>query len=297
MFLHKGDVRYFDVLERTLYNALLSGLGLSGDRFFYPNPLESDGRHERQEWFGCACCPSNISRFIPSIPGYIYAQAKDRIFVNLYVDSTASIQLNGRDLEIIQKTRYPWDGKIEIVLNPEDVQEFNLSLRIPGWARGEAVPGDLYRFLDAPRKSISVLINGEEMVSEMQDGYFSISRDWSPGDQVVLDLPMPVRKMISDERVAADQGRIAFQRGPLVYCAEWPDNPGGRVRTLSVDAGAEYVSSFQEDLLNGVQVITGKAWGSESGGDSEQELALIPYHLWAHRGKGEMTVWLMTRSD
>jgi len=301
MFLHKGEIKYIDVLERTLYNALLSGISLSGDRFFYPNRLESRGREERQEWFGCACCPSNITRFIPSVPGYMYASTDDRIYVNLYADNTASIDLDGKKVEIIQQTNYPWDGQVKLVINPEVPTRFWLYLRVPGWARNDAIPGDLYHFTDQKDDEVILKVNGEEKTARLiKGGYMIINRKWKTGDYVELILPMPVRKIEANEKVEEDQGKIAIQRGPLVYCAEWPDAPGGHVLDLVIDPKSELESYFDPNLLNGVQVITGTASKARKTQEGEivlqypGELFLIPYYAWANRGAGEMVVWIPT---
>jgi len=183
LFLLHGESKYYDVLERTLYNSLLSGVSLSGDRFFYPNPLESSGEHQRSEWFGCACCPSNISRFIPAFPGYIYAKTDDEIFVNLFVDNTATIDMNGKTIEIKQATRYPWEGKIEISLKLSETSKFKLKLRRPGWSANEVIPGDLYQYIDHNKAEASVRLNGESVECEISDGYLVINRKWRAGDK------------------------------------------------------------------------------------------------------------------
>ena len=298
MFLHSGEVEFYDVLERTLYNGMLSGVGLSGDLFFYPNPLESYGQHQRQEWFGCACCPSNISRFIPSIPGYIYATGEHDLFVNLYMANKAIIDLNDILINIRQDTRYPYDGAIKFIIEPEQEATFNLNLRIPGWARNEVVPGDLYHFRKHNEGEITVSVNGEKQEIKIQDGYIRLNKTWKAGDIVEIYLPMPVRLIEANELVEADQGRISVQRGPLLFCAEWPDNPEGKVRNLVFDPDQELTEEFKGDLLGGTMVLTGSATptkrtlGDEIVEGEKQVLKLIPYHLWNNRGPGEMVVWL-----
>jgi len=293
MFLHQGEGQYYDVLERTLYNALLSGLSLSGDRFFYPNPLESDGTHQRQAWFGCACCPSNLSRFIPSVPGYIYATDDEGIYVNLFVDSTAEMPVSGKPVRIIQKTRYPWEGRVRITLNPVESAQFKVRVRVPGWARNEAVPGGLYEFVGDQPPAWSIRVNGDSVPSEVSGGFCEIDRLWQPDDRIELELPMPVRWIQANPRVAPDRGRLAVQRGPLVYCAEWPDSPTGKVRELVIDSSSPPASRFESDLLGGIRVVVVK--GRFAG--KEEEIRLIPYHLWAHRGPGEMVVWMKANGD
>ena len=298
MFLHSGDATFYDVLERTLYNSLLSGLGLTGDLFFYPNPLESNGQHQRQEWFGCACCPSNISRFIPSIPGYVYSTGKNDLFVNLYMASDAKIDLNGTQVNIRQDNRYPYDGAIKLTLDPEKKTTFNLNLRVPGWARNEVVPGDLYHFKKHDEGEIVVMVNGDKQPGEITNGFIRLHKTWKAGDVVEIHFPMPVRLIEANELVEADRGRLAVQRGPLVFCAEWPDNPEGHVLDLVFDPDVDLTEEFKAGLLGGTVVLTGSAvpYYSTLQGEiiagEQQQIKLIPYHLWNNRGPGEMRVWL-----
>ncbi|MFW6101014.1 MAG: glycoside hydrolase family 127 protein, partial [Bacteroidota bacterium] len=276
---------------------------LSGDRFFYPNPLASDGQDERQEWFGCACCPSNITRFLPSVPGYIYTKTNDRIMVNLYAENTANIKLEDKNIEIQQKTNYPWEGQVELTLHPEEKQQFQLTLRVPGWARNEAVAGDLYHFKDEKDQSVEVKINGEKIDAQIQKGYIQLERSWISGDKVTLNLPMPVRIIEANEKVEADQGKVAIQRGPIVYAAESADNPKGEVLNMVFDENNDLSATFKPDKLNGVPVIKGKASGAQKTLDDDieltdkQEVTLIPYHVWANRGPGEMRVWLPVEKE
>ena len=296
MFLLHGDAKYIDVMERTLYNGLVSGVALDGKTFFYPNPLESIGQHARAEWFGVACCPGNITRFLASVPGYIYAKTADAIYVNLFAAGTADIDVAGRTVRITQETRFPWDGGVKIGIAPDRAGTFTVNVRIPGWARNEAVPGTLYRFLDtAP--AVSIAVNGQALPLALDKGYVSITRDWRAGDAITLSLPMPVRRIVADERVAADRGRVALQRGPIVYAAEWVDNPDGRVRNIVLDDARELSASFKPDMLNGVVTISGRATGlayDDAGAVSkrEQPFVAIPYATWANRGRGQMAVWL-----
>jgi len=286
LFLLHGDAKYYDVLERTLYNAMLSGVSLSGDRFFYPNVLESDGSHERQAWFGCACCPSNICRFIPSIPGYVYAVDEDGIYVNLYMSNHADVEYDKAAVSITQETDYPYDGKIKIKIVLEEEKEFDLRLRIPGWARGEAIDGDLYVFGDRHVPEWKVRVNGDSINCRIEKGYLIIDRTWQDGDEVLLDLPMRVRQVAADERVKADSARMAFQRGPLVYAAEWPDNPGTDVLKVKVNPAS--VSGCEEKSYMLIEAQTIRLCGD----CEEQPLVLIPYHLWNNRGSGPMQVWI-----
>ena len=298
LFLLHGDARYIDVMERTLYNGLLSGVSLDGKTFFYPNPLESNGQHERSPWFGVACCPGNITRFLASVPGYVYATRGETIYVNLYAAGDARIDVgDGRTVTIAQATRYPWDGAVRLTVTPETARAFAIKLRVPGWARNEPVPGGLYRFAQDRDEPVAVTVNGEPVSSALDRGYVTIDRSWTPGDVVSLDLPMPVRRVLADPRVAADRDRVALQRGPIVFAAEWPDNPDGKVRNLVLPADAPLSTSFKADLLGGVQVITGRARGLSYAADGsiaarEQPFTAIPYAFWANRGPGQMIVWL-----
>ncbi|MDX9928973.1 MAG: glycoside hydrolase family 127 protein [Bacteroidales bacterium] len=297
LFLMHGESKYFDILEKTLFNSMLSGVSLSADRFFYPNPLESYGQHERSAWFGCACCPSNVARFIPAIPGYIYATTDDELYVNLFVTGTAEFDVGGRKVTIAQKTDYPWDGRVEITIG-ETTGRYDLKVRIPGWARNEAIPGDLYRFADASKEKAVIMVNGEEINPPLEEGYAVIGRRWKGGDRVELILPMPVRAVVADERVIDGRGKIALQRGPVIFCAEGPDNEGGHILNYMIDREAGFKTEFVPSLLGGTQVI--RATGRQVRRDlqdnvltgEQEEVVLIPYHLWNNRGPAEMMVWL-----
>jgi len=299
MFLLHGESKYFDVLERILYNALLSGVSVSGDLFFYPNPLASMGQYTRSEWFGCACCPCNITRLLPSIPGYVYAVQGDNLFVNLFMQNTADIQLGGHNLSVKQTTMYPWNGSVIIVINPEKKQKFELSVRIPGWAAGQPLPGKLYRYQDEQVSPVLLQVNSKEEKLQMKNGYACIDREWQKGDTVMLDLPMPVRKIVADEKVEADRQKIALQRGPLVYCAEGVDNPEGRALNIVLDDETKLTPESIPGLLNGIQAIKGIAHGTYLKNDGTVEIKnqpffAVPYFAWANRGEGEMSVWFGT---
>ena len=303
MFLLHGDAKYIDVLERTLYNGLMSGLSLDGKSFFYPNPLESNGQHERSPWFGCACCPSNMTRFLASVPGYVYAHRGDVLYVNLFVANTAEVQLDGGvKVKLQQDTRYPWDGAVKLTVTPDRSAKFTLNVRIPGWARNEVTPSDLYSFVDRVRTPVVLKVNGKPVALTLDKGYAALPREWKRGDTVDLTLPMPVRRVVANSAVAADRDRVALQRGPLVYCAEWPDNPNGHVRNLVLSDGTPLKTAFHTDLLNGVEVIQGKALGLAYDAQgavqkSEQEFTAIPYYAWANRGRGQMMVWLPNKES
>ena len=255
------DAKYADVMERILYNGVLSGISLSGDRFFYPNPLASFGQHERVPWFSCACCPPNVARILTSVPGYFYAASKDEVYVNLYAQGTGKMKVAGTDLELIQTTDYPWKFDVKIEVKPAREAAFTLALRIPGWALNSPVPTDLYSYLDPPPGDRATLkVNGEDVQvpRELNKGYALIKRTWKAGDVVELSMPMPVRRVVAHEAVEADRGLVAVERGPLVYCAEWTDNDG-RVSNLVLPDGAALTAEMRPDLLNGVVVITGEA--------------------------------------
>jgi DUF1680 family protein len=298
MFLLHGDAKYIDVMERTLYNGLISGVSLDGKTYFYPNPLESNGQHQRSPWFGVACCPGNVTRFMASLPGYIYAVRGDAVYVNLFAAGTAAISLDdGRKLEIVQETRYPWDGAVRIFVKPQKAGRFTVNVRIPGWARNEAVPGDLYSFAGAAPAPPSLKVNGRAVPLKIEKGFVAIARNWKAGDVVDLILPMPVRRVKAHPNVAADRGRVALQRGPIVYAAEWPDNPGGKVRNLLLPDSAKLAAEWRPELLNGVVVVKSRAVALRQTADggvarAEQDFVAIPYAAWANRGRGQMIVWI-----
>jgi hypothetical protein len=291
LFLLHGDARYIDVLERTLYNGLLSGISLSGDLFFYPNPLESNGKFRfnqgeatRKSWFEVACCPGNLARFLPSFPGYVYAQAGNILYVNLFVESESKLKIGRNSVKIAQKTRYPWDGKVSLIIEPEKPAEFSVYVRIPGWARNEAIPSDLYSFLEQSNEKASLKVNSKNLGLDMDKGFARIRRRWKSGDVIELDLPMPVRRVAANEKVKDDMGKVAFERGPIVYCFEGIDNEG-KVLGRKIPDDLRFEAEFHPELLGGVAIL--KASSSE-----KASLIAIPYYAWSHRGKGEMAVWL-----
>ncbi len=298
LFLLHGDAKYIDVMERTLYNGLISGVSLDGKRFFYPNPLESNGQHERSPWFGVACCPGNVTRFLASVPGYVYAQQGDIIYVNLFAKGTGQVALkDGPRVTLAQDTRYPWDGAVRLTVTPDRPARFAVKVRIPGWARHEPVPSDLYRFADTTDERASVEVNRRAVDMTLDKGYVTMRRAWTSGDVVDVMLPMPVRRIVANDLVEADRGRVALQRGPIVFAAEWPDNPNGRVRNIVLPPSAALTSEFRPNLLNGVQVIKGRGFGlaEDATGKvtkTEQDFLAIPYATWANRGRGQMIVWL-----
>lgn len=295
MFLMRGDAKYMDVLERTLYNAALSGISMQGDRFFYPNVLESTGS-ERSPWFDCSCCPSNVARVIPSIPGYVYATKGNDVYVSLFIGGDATLATAGNKVKLSQQTKYPWDGKVNIAVEPERSDTFAILIRIPGWARNEPVPSDLYRFEDTVSEKPSIKVNGKAVSFEVEKGFARIERNWQKGDEIVLDLPMPIRRIVSHPEIKTNAGRVALQRGPIVFCLEGPDNDG-KVLGLVVPDDAKLKAKYRPDLLNGVVVLTGKARTVKHSLDGTvvtsgtKSFTAIPYYAWAHRGRAEMTVW------
>jgi DUF1680 family protein len=307
-FLLHGDAKYVDIMERTLYNGLISGVSLKGDTFFYPNPLESNGQHARQEWFGVACCPGNITRFMASVPGYVYAKRDEAstgagpvLYVNLYAEGTADVDLAGGRLKVTQQTRFPWDGAVHMTLTPDKARAFTVNVRIPGWGREQPVPGDLYRFADAAAPPATLKVDGAAVPLTIVDGYVAVTRTWKAGDAIDLNLPMPVRRIVANDKVQADRERVALQRGPIVYAAEWPDNPNGKVRNIVLPDASALTSEFRADMLNGVSVVKGRAVGLslDAAGKvqkAEQPFLAIPYATWANRGRGQMAVWL-ARTD
>lgn len=297
LFLLHGDAKYYDVLERTLYNAFLSGVSLTGDRFFYPNPLESHGQHARSPWFSCACCPGNVARFVPSVGGYFYAQKDRSVYVNLFAEGSAEFEVPGTRVSLSQKTNYPWNGTVEITVSPEKTSTFDLRVRIPGWALNRPIPKELYRFADADPGQPKVYLNDKPVTLTLEKGYWVVSRKWKKGDRVKVELPMPTRRIIANEKVEADKDRVAVQRGPLVYCAEWPDNKNEKVLNLVLPDQSALQIDYKKELLNGLSVVTasGKSISRASSTETtttEANITLIPYYAWAHRGPGEMMVWI-----
>ena len=297
MFLATGESKYMDVVERALYNNVLSGVSLSGDRFFYDNPLESDGEHERQRWFGCACCPGNITRFIASVPNYIYARNEERgrrsegrgesaIYVNLYVQGTAKIG----NVELEQTTNYPWDGRVQIKIK-QGGGRFALKLRIPSWLKTSPTGNDLYTFLDKAA-AYSVSVNGQALYPENHD-YLTISRRWKRGDVVEISFPMEVRRIVANDNAEDLRGRVALERGPIVYCLEANDQKDSTIFDKYVLDAAAVGHHFEKDLLGGVVVLDGQAKKVERTGEvSDVAFRAIPYCTWNNRGAQPMEVWI-----
>ncbi len=279
LFLLTGHGKYLDVLERTLYNGLLAGISLSGNRFFYVNPLESDGKLERKPWYSCACCPTNLSRFLPTLGRYFYATGKNSLYITLYGENSAQLEVSGKRVRVEEKTLYPWDGRVEIKIFPEKPLDFSLYLRIPGWASGKATPSSLYTFANPPQQKPTVKLNGRKIPLEIKKGFLKIERKWQAGDRIELFLPMPVLKVKARPEVKDDRGKIALQRGPVVYCFESVDN-GPKILKRKVPKNALFVPKYEPDLLEGVVVLKGEG------------LTAVPYYTWANRGKSLMKVWI-----
>lgn len=307
MFLLHGESKYMDILEKSLYNGLISGVGMDGKSFFYTNAMEirnayahKDMEAGRSGWFPCSCCPTNVTRLIPSVPGYVYAQNNKDVYANLFISGITSITVDKKTIQVEQKNNYPWDGKLGFNFTPKSPTAFNFLVRIPGWAQDEAMPSDLYKFTKASNGKVSITLNGKPVEYTMTKGYASINRTWKKGDILEVNLLMEVRRVEASKRVADDQGKIALQRGPLIYCAEWPDN-FGKASNLIVPDGASFTTEYKADLLNGVMVLKGEAIAvkvdsvANSVSSGKQAFTAIPYYAWAHRGKGEMMIWFPTK--
>jgi uncharacterized protein len=297
LFLLHADAKYIDVLERSLYNGVISGVSLDGKTFFYPNPLESQGQHERSPWFGCACCPGNITRFMASVPGYMYAVKDNTLFVNLFSESEAAITLPAGQVTVSQQTRYPWDGDCAITVNPEKKSTFDIKIRIPGWARNQPVPSDLYAFVTNDTQKPTLSVNGHKQNIHIQNGYATIHRTWQSGDTVRVRFPMPVRRVTAHDKVTNNHGKVALQRGPLVYCLEWPDHKNARVLNKVLPDNAALRTHFNQSMFGGITVIQADGLAVAFDENSKpvtnpQSITAIPYYAWAHRGKGEMAVWI-----
>ena len=303
MFLLHGDSKYIDVLERSLYNGVISGVGLDGKTFFYPNPLECDmhfkfnsgGSLTREPWFDCSCCPTNLCRFMPSVPGYIYAHGDNSLFVNLFVTSKSSIYLNKtHPISISQETQYPWDGMVTISVSPEKARQFSLHLRIPGWAGDQVIPSDLYSFITPETESISIKVNGQSVKYKTEKGYAVIDREWNPGDVVSYSIPMNIRRVQANQKVTDDLGKVALERGPMVYCFEGADNVPELMK-LTLPDSAKLLTTFTPILLGGVVTISGDALLSEGVKTSNKKMTAIPYYAWNNRGANEMKVWILRK--
>ena len=303
LFLLHGESKYYDVLERSLYNGLISGVSLDGGGFFYPNPLESMGQHQRQPWFGCACCPSNIARFIPSLPGYVYAVKDNNVYVNLFMSNSSTLDVNGKKVTIEQTTEYPWNGDIAIKVAASKAGQWAMKVRIPGWVRNQVVPSDLYEYSDNLRPQYSIEVNGVKVEGKLTaDGYFTIDRKWKKGDVVRVHFDMEPRTVRANGKVEADRGFVAIERGPVVYCAEWPDNDfdlmgalinqepkmvveDGTLHAKDTKVADYYIKVIKTDA----QILSFDKNGRLT--TKDVRMTLIPYYAWCHRGSGKMRVW------
>ncbi len=281
-----GDVKYFDIIERTLYNGLISGLSLDGTRFFYPNALESDGVYKfnqgactRKDWFDCSCCPTNLVRFIPAIPGLIYSKSNDAIFVNLYASNEATVDLHDNQIKLTQETNYPWDGMVKMTVTPEKSGEFALKLRVPGWARDEVLPGGLYAYVKQSQSTIKLSVNGKNQDFKVEKGYITLSRKWNASDQITINFPMEVHEVQASDKVKEDQGKVSLEYGPIVYAIEEIDNKRN-FDAIKISENEDFKVIMENDLLKGVNTI------------KSNNFKAIPYYAWSNRGVGKMKVWL-----
>jgi len=289
-FLLTGNAKYYDIIERTLYNGLISGISLTGTEFFYPNPLEADckfnfnqGAQTRKSWFDCSCCPTNLIRFIPSIPELIYATQNTELYVNLFIANTANISIDGINTQITQQTNYPWSGKVHLLVNPEKAKEFTVKIRIPGWTQNKPVPSDLYTYSNGNTNEIIIKVNGEITAYTSNNGYAEIHKIWKAGDAVEFELPMEIHHVITNEKVAENLQKVALEYGPTVYCAEQVDNTTPITELFLTDS-IDFKVEKNDDLLGGVNVIYGEI-------AKQSNITLIPYYAWSNRGVGQMKVW------
>ncbi len=290
MNLLHADGKYADLLELTMFNSGISGVSLEGNKFFYTNPLESDGRAIRRDWFNPPCCPTNMVRFLPEIGSIIYGTREDEIFVNQFIGSETTVMIAGNAIKLIQETEYPWEGKVSIKVEPESKAEFSLRIRIPGWARGKLLPNGLYDYInkEANNEGVLLKVNGKKIRNiKFDKGYAIITRNWEEGDLVVLELPMEVRLLKGDSRIQDTRGQVVIMRGPVVYCAEESDNQAyfNEPTQPLLQAGA-LKAEYRQDLLGGLVAITAPT-------DKENiNVSAIPYYAWNNRGQGQMRVWL-----
>jgi DUF1680 family protein len=291
MFLLTGDAKYIDALERTTFNGALSGVSLSGDRFFYPNPLVADGVTKfnqhfpgRAPWFGCACCPPNLMRTVASLTGYFYATRDRSLFVNFYGQSEGEATVAGTSVKLAQTTDYPWQGAVRLAVSPAKPAKFAIRLRVPGWAQGQPVPSDLYTYENPAPAAWSVRLNGKPVNAKLDAGYVAIDREWRSGDVVELDLPMTVHAVRGHPSITATKDRVAFERGPIVYCIEDPEMKTTPANFV-VSVAAKIEAKPQPNLCGGVTVLTIPVTGSET------PVTAIPYYAWNNRGVAAMAVW------
>jgi DUF1680 family protein len=307
MFLLHGDAKYIDVLEKSLYNALLSGIGLDGKSFFYSNAMQVKNSFQpkglevtRSGWFDCSCCPTNLVRLLPSVPGYMYAQQGDNVFINLFANSTTELTIHNKTVNIEQQNNYPWDGRLKFTVSLKTPDAFGVMIRIPGWAQNSVLPSDLYSFVKSSDSKIEIKINGQPIEYTMQKGYAQLNRKWKKGDVVEVNLPMEVKLVKANENLKEDAGKVSVERGPLVYCAEWSDN-NGKVSNIILPVTATFQQEFKAGLLNGVTVLKTTVPAVEVSSDgtsvstTNKAVTLIPYYAWANRGAGEMMIWFPSK--
>lgn len=303
MFMLHGESKYIDVLEKILYNGLISGVGLDGNSFFYTNAMQvkpgfkhADLEVSRSGWFPCSCCPTNVTRLLPSVPGYVYALQSDKLFVNLFVNSESRIKVAGSDVTIVQKNNYPWDGSLEFDIYAKKKTSFPICIRIPGWSGNEAIPSDLYSFETAKAGHPTLKVNGMEQAMVMEKGYAVINRNWGKNDRIELELPMEVRRVVAKDTVKEDEGKIALQRGPIIYCAEGVDN-ANHVFNYIIPRDVNFTTHFQPKMLHGIVTLESQVPLLQVSGDqksvatTEGKFVAIPYYAWAHRGGNEMRIW------
>ena len=297
-----GNAQYVDVLEKVLYNSALDGLSFEGDRFFYGNPLASNGQHFRKEWFGTACCPSNIARLVASLGDYVYGVSEKDIYVNLFIGSSTSLTVQQTKVDLRQVTEYPWNGKVSLEVNPAKNSSFALRIRLPGWLKGQAVPGDLYQFKELNPLQINILLNGVSVPYKEELGYAVIEREWKKGDKITFELPMEIKRVTARPEVKAANNRVALQRGPIIYCVEGTDNEGKAWHFVLPDN--ELVkASFDKNMLGGIMTLQFNAPSVKISADglnvstSKQNITAIPYFSWCNRGQTPMQVWLPTRME
>lgn len=296
LFMATGDSKYIDVMERGMYNNGIDGVSVSGNHFFYVNRLASagDGRDNRWERASLECCPPNLVRFLASMPGFIYAQDKqEAIYINLYVSSEASFKVNSGELSRSVNSELPWGGKSKITVSSKTDLKANLKLRVPGWARNQPAPGGLYSYVHQVSDPPKLSINGKPVAATVNRlGYVALDRTWKDGDVVEIEFPLELRKIVADAKVKENRGRMAVERGPIVYFCEWPDAASGHVLELLFDEKEDLKPSFDKEFYGGVTVITTEARKISNPSAASQPVRLISYYLWANHGAGEMSVWL-----
>ncbi len=299
MFLLHGDSKYIDLLEKILYNGLISGVGLDGKSFFYTNAMQiTDGFNQpsmepaRSGWFECSCCPTNLVRFLPSLPGYVYAQKANNVYVSLFIAGTASLKYDNTDINITQSNNYPWNGLLSIKVAPQTPRQFNMLVRIPGWSRAEAIPSNLYTYRTKEAQPVVIKVNGSAVKYQLKNGYAVLSRIWKKGDEIQVNLPMQVKEVIANQKLKVDSNRVALQRGPIMYCGEWKDNDG-KVSNIIVPDNTKFKAVYEPGMLNGITVLKAQVMRKDSLHNDLKKASLtaIPYYSWANRGKGEMMIW------